>query len=199
MPGWVGFPPWVIVTFRAVALTGNECERMLRGFQSGAVREREWEGRAARFEVAPDGPLVQEVRTGEVARLSEDEIERAAIGIGEVRGEALGGAERTPQLQNRAGVAGLRCFAGSGPYSRREGAQQRRSGDQRMLDSDGDKLAVAPFTQVGGSMCRDQPLVDRGDEQVIPRGEFRREPARGLMQDELLLGKVFLAPGIGRP
>ena len=56
--------------------------------------------------MVPGGPLVHEPGAGGVAGLAEDYVEGGVVEVGEVGGEALGGAEVAANLFDGGGVAG---------------------------------------------------------------------------------------------
>src|SRR5665213_1648519 len=95
------------------ALAWSKGEGMLRRGVCGGFAEGQREGGA----FVPGWPLVHEPGAGWVAGLAEDDIESGVIEIGEVGGEALGGAEGAANLLDSGGVAALRLGSGSSGHA----------------------------------------------------------------------------------
>lgn len=161
------------------------------GLSAGVAGKRQGEGRGAE----PGGELVAEPGAEGIARLSEGKDEGAGVGVCEVGGEALGGAEGATGLADREAVAGLRMEAGAGGKAG-EAAEDGELGEERKLDLDGVGLAAGPFAEDGGGVGVEEALVDGGGEEIVPGGEGGGEPAGGGVGDDLLEGEVALAPGV---
>ncbi len=115
------------------------------------------EGRA----VVPGGPLVHEPVTGGVAGLAEDYVEGGVVEVGEVGGEALGGAEVAADLFDGGGVAGLGLSAGSGGDAD-DGGDKGGEVEERILDVDGVERAVLPFGEASGGVGFDEAVLYGG-------------------------------------
>ena len=117
------------------------------GLLDGGGGVGEWEGGA----VVPGGPLIHEPGAGGVAGLAEDYVEGGVVEVGEVGGEALGGAEVAADLFDGGGVAGLGLGAGAGGDAD-DGGDKGREGVEGTLDIDGMKRAILPLGEVGGGV-----------------------------------------------
>ena len=104
----------------------------------GGVGEGEGEGGA----VIPGGPLIHKPRACWVAGLAEDEVEGAGVEVGEVGGEALGGAEGAADLFDGGVVAALGLDACSGGEAD-EALEDRGLAVDGVLDVDGVEVAVS--------------------------------------------------------
>ena len=164
---------------------------MGRGGVDGGVGE----GHGERGAVVPDGPLAHEPGAGGVSGLAEDDVEGAVVEVGEVGGEAFGGAEAAAYLLDGGVVASLRLDAGAGGSADEE-LQQGRLVEDGVLDVDGIGLTVAPFRKVGGGVGAVEALADGGGEEVVPGGVFGGEPAGGSVHDEPLFGVGLLVPDV---
>src|SRR6516165_1197556 len=90
-------------------LLRGQCKGVFGGGVDGCGGERHGEGGA----VVPSGPLVEEPGASWVAGFAEHEVEGGVVEVGEVGGEALGGAEGSADLLYGAGVSALRLYAGA--------------------------------------------------------------------------------------
>src|ERR1700733_9035667 len=111
------------------------------------VAEGQWEGGA----VIPGGPLIHEKGTQRVGGFAEDEVQGAVVEIGEVGGEALGGAEAAAYLLDRDVIATLRLQPGAGGHAE-DALKNGRLAVDGVLDVAGSELAVVPLGQVDWSM-----------------------------------------------
>jgi len=91
-------------------LVGIKSEGVGGGVVDGGVGEGQREGGA----VVPGGPLIHEPGAHGVGGFAEDEVEGAVVEVGEVGGEALGGAEAVAYLFDGDVVAALGLDAGAG-------------------------------------------------------------------------------------
>ncbi len=139
--------------------------------------------------------MVHEPGAHGVRGFAEDEVEGAAVEVGEVGGEALGGAEGAAYLFDGDVVAALRLDAGAGGDAD-EFLQERGLAVDGVFDFDGTELAVAPFGEVEGRAGGAKALGDGGGEEVVPSGVVFGEPASGSVHDEPLFGVGFVAPGV---
>ncbi len=101
--------------------------------------------------MVPGGPLVHEPGAERVAGLAEDEVEGGVVEVGEVGGEALGGAEGAADLFDGGVVAALGLDAGAGGDSD-EALEEWGLAVDGVFDVDGVELAVAPVAEVGGGV-----------------------------------------------
>ena len=111
----------------------------------------------------PGGPLVHEPWAEGVGGFAEDQVEGAVVEVGEVGGEALGGAEGVADLLDGDVVAALRLDAGADGDSD-EALEERRLAVDGVIDLDGAELAVAPLAEVGGGVGDGEALFDRRNE-----------------------------------
>ena len=160
------------------------------GLRDGGVGEGEGEGGA----VVPGGELVEEPGAGGVAGLAEDEVEGAVVEVGEVGGEALGGAEGAADLLDGGAVAALRAGRRCRWGRRGGGARSGGLGEEGVLDVEGVDGAVAPVGEVGGGVGVGEAVGDGGGEEVVPGGVGGGEPAGGGVHEELLVGVGLFAP-----
>ncbi len=131
----------------------------------GGVGEGQGEGGA----LVPGGPLVHEPGAEGVGGLAEDEVEGAVVQVGEVGGEALGGAEGAADLFDGDVVAALRLDAGADGDSD-EALEERGAAVDGVIDLDGMELAVVPLAEVGGGVGGGETLGDGDGEEVVPCG-----------------------------
>ena len=145
--------------------------------------------------MVPGGPLVHEPGAEGVGGFAEDEVEGAVVEVGEVGGEALGGAEGAADLFDGDVVAALRLDAGADGDSD-EALEEGGPAVDGVIDFNGAELAVAPLAEVGGSVGDGETLGDGDGKEVVPCGVIFGEPAGGGVHDEPFFGVGLVAPGV---
>ena len=165
---------------------------------SGGVGGGFGEGQGGGCVVVPGWPLVEEPGAGGVAGLAQDQVEGGLVEVGEVGGEALGGAEGAAYLFDGGGVSALGLEAGA--YREiDDGFEDGREAVDGVLDIYGMGGAVGPVGEVEGGVGFGEAAVDGGGEEFVPVGVASGEPAGGGVHDELLFGVGGLAPGVETP
>ena len=117
------------------------------------------------------------------------------VEVGEVGGEALGGAEGAADLFDGDVVAALGLDAGAGGNAD-EALEESGLAVDGVFDVDGLELAVAPCAEIGGGVGDAEAVVDGFGEEVVPCGEVFGEPAGWGVHDEPLFGVGFVEPGV---
>ena len=117
------------------------------------------------------------------------------IEVGEVGGEAFGGAEAAANLLDGGVVAALQMRAGAGGAADEE-LENGRLAEDGVLDVDWVDFAVVPVFEVEGCVGVVEALDYSGGEEVVPCGVFGGEPASGSMHDEPLFGVGLFAPDV---
>ena len=175
-------------------LVRDEGQGMGGGGLDGSGGERKLVGGV----VQPCGELVHVPRADGVSGLAEDEVEGGVVEVGEVCGEALGGAEGTADLLDGGGVSadGMGCGAGGDAD---DAADERGDGEDGVFDVDGVDFAVGPLGEIGWSVGFVEGFIYGGGEEVVPVGIGVGEPAGGGVDDDLLFGVGHLMPVVELP
>ena len=152
-----------------------------QGVGDGGVDEGEGEGGAAE----PGEELVEEPGAGGIAGFAGGDVGVGVVGVGEVGGEALAGAEVEAGLLDGGSVAAVGMEAGAGGDSE-EGAEGGVAAEDGVGDLDGADGAVRPGGEVAGGVGEVEAALDGGGEEFVPVGEGVGEPACGsVLQDQL--------------
>src|SRR6266702_5569680 len=134
------------------------------------------EGQGVGDTFVPGGPLAEEPGAGGIGRLAEDEVEGGVVEVGEIGGEALGGAEGAAYLFDRGAVSALRLDAGSDGEAD-EALEDGRLAEDGVLDVYRVGFAVLPFTEVGGGVGFVDAPVDGVGDEIVQRGVAFGAPA----------------------